>query len=543
MSLTPAERGRIGGLAKAAKRKAERVAAAQGEANALRAYVGKPVEFIERLIDPETGQPFRLYPAQRQFLEAAFCGPVIAPELVFGAIKKSGKTTFAGAIVLFVVRVLAGPFGEGICCANDLEQSTGRVFRGIVRIVKANPWLGKARITKNVVEFPKSGATITAFASDYAGAAGTNANIVVFDELWAFTSERSRRFWDELTPPPTRTPAIRLTTTYAGFEGESKLLIELHARGLKGQVIGPALYRQDGMLFAWHEGPVAPWQTPEWVEQSRQQLRSNAFLRMMCNKFVSSESGFVDLEWWDACVRPDMHPEVLANQLPVWVGVDASVKRDHAAVVAVTWNEETKRVRLVWHRIFKPTPEDPLDFELTIEATLRDLRGRFKVRSVRYDPYQMASPAQRLAKDGLPMDEFPQSLDRLTQMGSNLYELVKGGNVEVYQDAEFRQAIGSAVAKETPRGWRIAKEKASQKIDVVVALAMAALAAVEAQTRVNIPAVAPVGVYQAPLWTDRGGGTRPDGAVAWGDRDRCFKSIYFDSPPQLRPWHGFRQGG
>src|SRR5262245_36032943 len=81
--------------------------------------------------------------------------------------------------------------------------------------------------------FPRLNATIMALASDYASAAGGNQNIAVFDELWAFTSERSRRLWDELVPPPTRQVACRLTTTYAGFEGESLLLEELHKRGLQ----------------------------------------------------------------------------------------------------------------------------------------------------------------------------------------------------------------------------------------------------------------------------------------------------------------------
>jgi hypothetical protein len=41
----------------------------------------------------------------------------------------------------------------------------------------------------------------------------------------------------------------------------------------------------------------------------------------------------------------------------------------------------------------------------------------------------------------------------------------------------MRLAISRAVAIETPRGWRIAKEKQAHKIDVVVALAMACHAA------------------------------------------------------------------
>jgi phage terminase large subunit-like protein len=49
-------------------------------------------------------------------------------------------------------------------------------------------------------------------------------------------------------------------------------------------------------------------------------------------------------------------------------------------------------------------------------------------------------------------------------------------------DAGIRLAISRAIALETPRGWRITKEKQSHKIDVVVALAMAAHAAVKGQS-------------------------------------------------------------
>jgi hypothetical protein len=45
----------------------------------------------------------------------------------------------------------------------------------------------------------------------------------------------------------------------------------------------------------------------------------------------------------------------------------------------------------------------------------------------------------------------------------------------VYPSEALRLAISRAVAIETARGWRFAKEKQSHKIDAVVALAMACL--------------------------------------------------------------------
>ena len=108
------------------------------------------------------------------------------------------------------------------------------------------------------------------------------------------------------------------------------------------------------------------------------------------------------------------------------------------------------------------------------------LAERFAIREVRYDPYQMQAVAQRLAAARVPMVEFPQTAGNLTAASTGLYELAKGRNLIVYLDDALRLAVQRAVAVETSRGWRIAKERASHKIDVVVALAMASYGAIQA---------------------------------------------------------------
>jgi phage terminase large subunit-like protein len=144
----------------------------------------------------------------------------------------------------------------------------------------------------------------------------------------------------------------------------------------------------------------------------------------------------------------------------------------------------------VTHRVFQPNPDEPLNFEATIERTLLELRQRFNLRKVLFDPWQMQAVAQRLAKAGLRIEEFPQSPGNLTAASQNLFELIEAQNLVAYPDAGMRLAISRAVASETPRGWRITKEKQAHKIDVVIALAMAAYATVQghAESTLNLDA-------------------------------------------------------
>jgi phage terminase large subunit-like protein len=452
----------------------------------LKRWRAHPLEFIQAaLYDPETRRPFQLLPAETAFLEHAFLidddGRLVYREWLYSCPKKSGKTTFQAIIQLTMTLLFGGAFPESYVLANDQEQAKSRVFEVCCRIVNASPLLrAEAQITQHKITFPAFNATIQAISSDAGSAAGSNAVCAGFDELWAYTSERSRRLWDEMTPPPTRKIACRITVTYAGFEGESVLLEELYRRGKQQPLIGDDLYGGEGLLMFWSHKPIAPWQDEAWLTDMRRH-RASVYQRHVLNEFASSSSQFVDLGKWDACFRPGLghvHADLFCE---AFVGIDASVKHDSAAVVAVSFDQSTQMVRLLTHRVFQPSPEQPLDFELTIESYLLDLKRRFQLRLVRYDPYQMVATAQRLAKAGVPIEEFPQSSPNLTAASQSLFELIQSQAIVLYPDADMRLAVSRAVAIETPRGWRIGKEKGSFKIDSVVALAMAAHAACTAQ--------------------------------------------------------------
>ncbi len=470
----------------------------------LARWKADPVAFVtEVLVNPEIGAPFDLYAEEVVFLRAALTltadGRLPFPEMIFSAPKKSGKTACAAMCAIYAAVILAGAYGEVYCLANDYEQAASRVFQAAARVIEASPALcTSASVTATKIVFKSTGTFIQACASDYAGFAGSNPTLTICDELWGFVHESSRRLFDEAIPSPARKVSGRLTVTYAGFEGESDLLESLYKKGTAGVEIAPDLRRGDGILCYWTHRLCAPWQTESWRNQMRASLRPNQYLRLIENRWVTTESSFVDPAWWQACIDTTARPLLTSRSLPVWVGVDASVKRDSTAVVAVTFDSTAKKVRLVWHKVFQPSPEHPLDFEATIEKSLLELKRCFNVREARFDPYQMQATAQRLKAAGVPMVEFPQSVPNLTEASTNLYELIKGANLSVYPNAELNLAISRAVAVEVPRGWKISKATQSHKIDVVVALGMAALAAIGGTDEPSM-----LRYYQHLAWPDQ----------------------------------------
>jgi len=456
-----------------------------------------PVAFIDNLVTRnELGKPFRLMPHQREILRLAFAfdenGRLPYNTIVWSTIKKSGKTTINAAIALWWSMTKEAP-NEVLILANDFEQAQGRVFKTIARLFDHNEQLTISADKQTKQIFLTNDTEITAMASEFAGAAGSNHGFTSWDELWGYDTEASMRLWEELTPVPTRENSIRFVTTYAGIEGESELLWRLYLAGVgkdehpdgQGERIHPDLpiyANKEARLFIyWDHEPRMPWQTPAYYQsEKKSSMRAGTYLRLHENRWATAASAFITGDLWDSCVDPLFSPLLPTNEFPIFVGVDASINHDTAAVVAVRRSWPENKYVLVLHRIWRPSPDSPLDLENTIESFLSSLHKRFLVAEILCDPYQMHRSITTLQKEGLNIRSFPQTVPNTTSMGETLLQALNGKNIRLYASDELRQQALNTVAVESTRGWRIAKEKARKKIDAIAALSMACVAAIDA---------------------------------------------------------------
>ena len=446
-------------------------------------------QFIDKCAVREDGQPLHLEPHQRKILAEAFRTDqderFVYKTVVYSAPKKSGKTAI-NALVSVWWGFCVQPPDEIIIAANDLDQSVSRVFESCKGFIKRSPILReKADVQKLLIQLDND-TVLKAIPSDYAGEAGANQGLVSFDELWGFMSERSRRLYEEVSPVPTRKNSVRFISTYAGWENESVLLQDLYDKIFdKAGNVKPGVKRPLGEDFPvctvgdlfvyWDHEARMPWQTSQYYESQRADLRTNTYLRLHENRWVSNESSLFDMSEWDACVDPEHRPPLPNKGIKLFVGCDASTKKDRSAVVSVY--RSGNLLHLGPFRTWQPSKDKPMDLEATMEAYILELRRGYQVAEVRSDPWQFHRSAITLRRAGVKMVEFPQSVPNLTDIGQAVYDAVKHRSLKLYADTELRREASFSVAKETSRGIQIVKLRRGHKIDAIVALATAVCAA------------------------------------------------------------------
>ena len=344
-----------------------------------------PTYFFDRAIKlNEKGLPWKLSGYQRRVLDLAFRrGPnraLLYRQIVLSEPKKSGKTFIAACLGIWWA--ITTPSTEIIVAANDREQSISRVFQTMVDLIEKNPALSQeAKSYSNTIVF-NNGTVVTAISSDYKGAAGSRHSLIIADELWGFESESARRLWEELTPPPTEFSAWQLVVTYAGFTGESNLLESIYRRGIQGKRVDSDLecFEVDDLFLFWSHTPRQPWQDEAYYESQRKILRPTQFQRLHRNEWVSSENTFIEPAVYDACVEPGGRPDLSGS---LFIGCDAAVRRDCAAIVCVKYDDQSDQLVLADYKIWKPlrldrrsTWKPPSNSTCAVSITIHERESR-----------------------------------------------------------------------------------------------------------------------------------------------------------------------
>lgn len=383
-------------------------------------------------------------------------------------------------------------------CANSKEQAGKRVFRAVKDAIRQQP-LFAAECAKppgeNIINF-KNGTTIEICASEYSTIAGANPGLVSIDELHAWVSKRDRELWAELTTPPTRKNAMKISTTYAGIIGESDILYDIYKELVVpenqidignfyveslGEATQLPVYEKGPTITLWDTIGRTPVHTKKYLDEERSQPGMNIsnYLRMHHNEWVVGTAG-MELDKWDQCVEIGRSLNYLApsgpnRRIQLAVGIDCSLVKDRTAVVSVF--KQGSKLWLGPRKTWQPSKEEPLNFKKTIIPFIRELNRSYGITAGYYDPWQLESVGQDLRDEGIMIWPWTQTEGNTIKMTEHFLDILREGNFVMYPDDELRKEAAMVTLKEhITKGRRFIKDKGSKKIDSLIALAMACLA-------------------------------------------------------------------
>lgn len=476
-----------------------------------------PVDWAQRnyyVIDPLTDQPglIRVARHHKGILRFALDPAHQIQTFVFSSIKKSGKSAIGGLAGRYLAEN-SGNRAEVYFVANDKEQARGRGYQSVLSSLELNPLFNRPRnelpgkwkvIQLHAIHLPTNSA-VKAIANDYAGEAGANPVASVWTEIWGLKTESSKRLWSEMTPVLTRARSMRIVETYAGYQDESDILLDLFTTGKAGRRMEPeeidwpfddappVWYNEDaGVFMYWDEGVEArrmPWQRGQRAEKyystERISLGDVEFERLHMNKWQVSTNPFIPDVWWDR--QATEFPPIDKHE-PLVLALDGSLTDDSTGLVGVTRHPDRvghpREVAVRFTKEWVPTGRKASGLASINFAEIKEQLGllneRCNVVVLVYDEYQLAQMAQELTLEAiLWAKKFSQS--GLREIADKkLYDLIRDRKIWHTGQLDLAQHVKNAAAKaelldnDKHQKIRIVKKSKHAKVDLCVALSMAA---------------------------------------------------------------------
>lgn len=407
--------------------------------------------------------PFRLWPAQAQ----ALLRLVAERLLIILKARQLGITWLCCAYALWLCIFKPGQvvllFSKGALEAYELARRIRAIY------LRLPLWMRRHNplVKDNLSELQWSnGSRVQSLAATRSAGRSFTASLVLMDEaafmLWA------DELYTALKPTIDGGGQLFVVSTANGEQGLFHKLWKDAVKGLNNFATLFLSWRaRPGRDDAWRARVAAEALSSLVDLQEYPGTAEEAFQATSVDRFLAS------IALWDAC-QETLPP--LDGHTPCILGIDAGESNDAFATVIVS--RHPSRVGVVsarYARAYVPEPGQPLDFD-AIEKDIRDLCARYAVTELTYDPMLLGQMIRRLKQKPVTVyTPFPQGAARL-EADKKLLDAILQRQITHGGDETLREHLDNADKKVDDEGrrLRIVKREYAKKIDLAVALSMAA---------------------------------------------------------------------
>jgi hypothetical protein len=406
--------------------------------------------------------------------------------------RRSGMTACAGLVAAWCGTVLAPRFRASLLPGEEFaitlvatSREQAGVALGFVKwFLMESPILAEQVVSETADSLSLAGGCLIEAVPCSARSSRGRANgIVILDEAAHMVDSLGNAslpaLLDALTPPLAQFGPLGLLLVISTPLDASGPFFELEQQAASGQF-------ED--MAALHL--PTPEAMPELAAEAEQERARNPrrYEREWLGEYTSGEESF-PVEIFDQCTDPDYVPPYADPQRLAVFALDGAVSRDAMALVGVSWDWS-----LLYARAWYPPKGGTIDHRQVLEEMI-ELARRFAVLVFAYDPSAVHGLTLDALSAGMPMLPVSQAAGRaggtMARHTAALVEGLHARRLRLFPCPELRQHIARSRFTARTGADRLIKARSSDKIDLAVALAMAAgvLADMQREALMNVEEV------------------------------------------------------
>lgn len=430
--------------------------------------------------------------------------------------RKNGKTESAGSVINLVAFTDNEYSSEIYCGASESEQA--KIVWDVCRkmIENKSHLEDNCKIYKKSIVFNQTDSFFKYITADAKSKHGFNMHMGVLDEVHAQADEELNDVL--VTSQGAREQPLMLYLTTADFDRPS-LCNKLHARAQK--VRDKEISDPQFLPVLYEASREDDWTDPEvWKKANpnygvslkpdyfkRQFLKAqqepsfeNTFKRLHLNMKTEQANRWLQMDVWDKSCQPFNHKEMVEKLKgeSCFAGLDLASTIDTACLnllfdtenygkvtIPFFWipediaaqKEKTDKVPYkLWRDqgLIEFTPGNRIDYDYIVRKVV-ELSGYFTFISIGFDDWNATQTAIHLSEqEGMPMVTVRQGFKSMNEPCKRIEAEIAQATLNHGHNPILRWMAANVMIQEDPAGnIKMNKQKSAQKIDGMVALAMA----------------------------------------------------------------------
>ena len=429
--------------------------------------------------------------------------------------RKNAKSTISSGVGLYMLAADGEPGAEVYSAATTRDQAK-IVFEVAQHMARRSEGMQKklgVTVGSHAISVLSSASRFEPLSADASTLDGLNVHCGVIDELHA---HKTRHVFDVIeTATGARQQPLKWIITTAGSNRAGICYeIRTYVTKILDKVFEDETYF--GIIYTLDEDD--DWTVPQvWrkanpnfgisvniedfkakaAKAQRTASALNNFLTKHLNVWVNADTAWLDVRLVEKCADPALSLDDFEGE-PCVMAIDLASKVDLAATMRVFRRQppdSDKPHYYAFGRYYLPeltiedssnahyagwvedgrlvaTPGNIIDFDYIAED-LDDLKSRFEIQEVPYDPFQATQFATQMLAKGYPMVEYGQTVRNFSEPMKELEAIILDGRFHYDGDPVLTWALSNVVChRDVKDNIFPRKERAENKIDPAVALIM-----------------------------------------------------------------------